>query len=170
MHTPLHEAASSALVTLNSALVPSAFSIETAEGWALGRAGDLPDDLLRLIAIWSVRYLVQAAPDERKACYTMKIALAETYGRSGDVGPMPDPDPDLIGEDTRRILKGRLWRDDGDRLAVMDSVIGQVSRSPDEQIVLEDRPHAKYVARAELFADEAQRVLQRRRLAITSSC
>jgi len=146
----------------NGALVPSAFSIEAAEKWALTRAEDLPDDLFRLIAIWSVRFLVQAAPDERKACYTMKIAQAEVYGRSGGFGPVPDPDPELIGEDTRRILKDRLWRDDGDRLAVTDVVVGQVSRPPDEQVVLDDRAHAKYVARAELFADEAERVLQRR--------
>ena len=149
----------------NPALVPAAFSVEAAEEWALGRAASLPADLFRLIAIWSVRFLVQAAPDERKACYTMKIAQAETYGRSGGFGPVPDPDPELIGEDTRRIMKDRLWKDDGDRVAITDSVVGQISRPPDEHIVLDDRAHAKYVARAELFADEAERIVQRRGVA-----
>ena len=143
-------------------LVPAAFSVEAAEEWALGRAAALPADLFRLIAMWSVRFLLQAVPDERKACYTMKIAQAETYGRSGGFGPVPDPDPALVGEDTRRILKGRLWRDDGDRVAITDSVVGQISRPPDEHVVLDDRAHAKYVARAELFADEAERIVQRR--------
>jgi len=147
----------------NDALIPSAFSIEAAERWALERAANLPDDLFRLIAIWSVRFLVQAAPEERKACYTMKIAQAETYGRSGGFGPVPDPDLDLIGLDTRRILTDRLWRDDGDRVAITDSLVGQVSRPPDEHIVLANRAHDKYVARAEIFAEEAERVLQRRR-------
>lgn len=145
------------------ALTPSAFSVEAAEKWALDRAAPLPLDPFRLLALWSVSFLVQADPSERKTRYTMRIAQAEGYGRSGGLGAsLPEPDPDLVGEDTRRILKDRLWRDEGDRAAIVDLVIGQVSRPADEQIVVDDTLYGKYVARAKIFASEADRVLQRR--------
>lgn len=145
------------------ALTPAAFSVEAAEKWALDRAATLPDDPFRLLALWSVSFLVQADPSERKTRYTMRIAQADGYGRSGGLGPgLPDPDPDLVGQDTRRILKDRRWRDDADHAAIADLVIGQVSRPADEQIVLDDTLRGKYVARAKIFADEAGRVLQRR--------
>ena len=145
------------------ALTPAAFSVEAAEKWALHRAVALAADPFRLLALWSVSFLVQAHPSERKTRYTMRIAQAEGYGRSGGLGPgLPDPDPDLVGLDTRRILKDRRWRDEADRAAIADLVIGQVSRPADEQIVLDDTLRGKYAARAEIFADEATRVLQRR--------
>ena len=92
----------------------------------------------------------------------MKIAQGETYGRSGGLGPIADPDPYLVGEDGRFILREARWKDEGDRLAIVDSVIGAVSRPPDAQIVLDESAQAKYVARAEIFADEADRTLRRR--------
>jgi hypothetical protein len=147
------------------ALTPSAFSLEAAERWALDRAASLSGDAFRLRALWSVSYLVQAEPGERKTRYTMRIAQSEGYGRSGGLGPgLPDPDPDLVGRDTRRILRERLWRDESDRLAITDLILGQVSRPADEQIALDDTFHGKYVARAKIFADEANHVLQRRGL------
>jgi hypothetical protein len=145
------------------ALIPSAFSLEAAERWAVDRAISLPGDAFRLRALWSVSYVVQAQPGERKTRYTMRIAQAEGYGRSGGLGPgLPDPDPDLVGEDTRRILSERLWRSDNDRFAITDLVLGQVSRLADERIVLDDAFHGKYVARAKIFADEVNHLLQRR--------
>jgi hypothetical protein len=145
------------------ALTPAAFTIEAAEQWALDRAAALPVDLFRLVALWSVTFLVQAEASERKTRYTMRIAQSEGYGRSGGHGPgLPDPDPDLVGEDTRRILKERRWRHDADRVAIADLVIGQVSRPADERIVLDDSLHEKYVMRTKIFADEAERVLRRR--------
>ena len=154
---------SRALRQPKDALTPSAFSVQAAEQWALDRAATLPIDAFRLLALWSVSFLVQAAPGERKTRYTMRIAQAEGYGRSGGLGPgLPDPDPDLVGEDTRRILKERLWRDDADRTAIADLVIGQVSRPADERIVLDDTLRGKYIARTKIFADEADRVLRRR--------
>jgi len=145
------------------ALTPAAFTIEAAEQWALDRAAALPVDLFRLVALWSVTFLVQAEASERKMRYTMRIAQSEGYGRSGGHGPgLPDPDPDLVGEDTRRILKERRWRHGADRVAIADLVIGQVSRPADERIVLDDTLHEKYVMRTKIFADEAERVLRRR--------
>ena len=147
----------------NVALTPSAFSVEAAERWALDRAGALPADPFRLRALWSVSYVVQAEPAERKTRYTMRIAQAEGYGRSGGLGPgLPDPDPDLIGEDARRILRERLWRDESEQLAITDLILGQVSRPANEQIVLDDTFRGKYVARTKIFADEANHLLQRR--------
>jgi len=146
-----------------NALTPAAFTIEAAEQWALDRAAALPVDLFRLVALWSVTFLLQAEASERKTRYTMRIAQSEGYGRSGGHGPgLPDPDPDLVGEDTRRILKERRWRHDADRVAIADLVIGQVSRPADERIVLDDTLHEKYVMRTKIFADEAERVLRRR--------
>jgi len=145
------------------ALTPAAFTIEAAEQWALDRAAALPVDLFRLVALWSVTFLVQAEASERKMRYTMRIAQSEGYGRSGGHGPgLPDPDPDLVGEDTRRILKERRWRHDADRAAIADLVIGQVSRPADERIVLDNTLREKYVMRTKIFADEAERVLRRR--------
>lgn len=145
------------------ALTPSAFSIDAAEQWALDRAAPLPVDSFRLRALWSVSFLVQAEPGERKTQYTMRIAQAEAYGRSGGLGPgLPDPDPELLSEDTRRILKERLWRDESDRVAIVDLVLGQVSRPADEQIVLDDTLRAKYSARTTIFVDEVDRVLRGR--------
>ena len=145
------------------ALTPAAFTIEAAEQWALDRAAALPVDLFRLVALWSVTFLLQAEASERKTRYTMRIAQSEGYGRSGGHGPgLPDPDPDLVGEDTRRILKERRWRHDADRVAIADLVIGQVSRPADERIVLDNTLREKYVMRTKIFADEAERVLRRR--------
>jgi len=145
------------------ALTPAAFSVDAAEQWALHRAEALTADPFRLLALWSVSFLVQADPSERKTRYTMRIAQAEGYGRSGGLGPgLPDPDPDLVGQDTRQILKDRRWKDEADRAAIADLVIGQVSRPADEQIVLDETLRGKYTARAEIFADEATRVLQGR--------
>src|SRR5260370_41791645 len=103
------------------ALTPAAFTIEAAEQWALDRAAALPVDLFRLVALWSVTVLLQAEASERKTRYTMRIAQSEGYGRSGGLGPgLPDPNPDLVGEDTRRILKDRWWRHEADRAAIAD--------------------------------------------------
>jgi hypothetical protein len=145
------------------ALQPAAFCVEAAEKWALVRAGQLPEDLFRLTALWYVNFVRQAEPGERKTRYVMKIAQAQNYGLAAGFTPMlPDPEPGLVGEDTRQILKNRLCRDYIERTAVVDLVIGQVSRPADHQITLDDTPHAKYVARAQIFADEAERILQRK--------
>src|SRR5215510_15581152 len=122
-----------------SALIPAAFSVDAAEQWALRRAEALTADPFRLLALWSVSFLVQADPSERKTRYTMRIAQAEGYGRSGGLSPgLPDPDPDLVGQDTRQILRDRRWKDEADRAAITDLVIGQVSRPADDRIVLDD--------------------------------
>jgi uncharacterized UPF0146 family protein len=145
------------------ALIPAAFTIEAAEQWALDRAAALPVDLFRLVALWSVTFLVQAEASERKTRYSMRIAQSEGYGRSGGLGPgLPDPDPDLVGQDARRILKERQWQHGADGAAITDLVVGQVSRPADERIVLDDTLLGKYVMRTKIFADEAERVLQRR--------
>lgn len=146
-------------------LSPSAFSVEAAERWALERAAALPADLFRLAALWCVTFLLQAAPGERKTRYAIKIAQSENCGTC--VGPtpvLPDSDPELVGQDIRHILKNRLCRDYIERTALVDSVIGHVSRPPDHQITLDDRLHAKYVARSQMFAVEAAALLRGKHL------
>jgi len=145
------------------ALTPAAFSVEAAEQWALERALMQSDDSFRLRTLWSLSYVVQADPGERRTRYTMRIAQAEGYGRSGGLdSELPEPDAELIGQDARRILSERLWRNESDRLAIADLIIGQVSRPPDVQIVLDDSYRGKYVARAKIFAEEVQHLLERR--------
>jgi len=145
----------------SAALVPAAFSVDAAEQWALDRAAPLPAESFRLVALWSVTFLVQAEATERKARYTMRIAQSEGYGRSGGLGP-PEPDPDLVGEDARRILGERRCRHDADRTAIVDLVMGQVSRPADAEVLVADTVRRKYLQRTELFADEADWVLHGR--------
>jgi len=145
------------------ALNPSALTVEAAEKWALERASALPADVFRLTALWYVNFVRQPVPGERKTRYTMKVAQSENYGISAGLTPvLPDPDPDLVGQDTRQILKKKLCRDYVERTALVDLVIRSVSRSADQQITLDDAPDAKYAARARIFADEAEALLLRK--------
>ena len=141
---------------------PAAFCVEAAEEWALARAATLPADPFRLRAMWHVNYVVQAAPKERKTLYRMTIAQSATYGRSGGLTPILHGDGlSLVGRDTRSILTERLWRNIHERVAVTDSVVAHVSRPPDREIPLDGGPDSKYVARTEIFAAEAARILRR---------
>lgn len=145
------------------ALIPSAFSVEAAEKWALERAWRFPADQFRLIAHWYINYVLQPTPGERKTRYTMKIAHTQNYGISAGLTPvLPDPGTDLVGEDVRIILKKRQYTNYIDRTALVDSVIGHVSRQANERILIEDSPHAKYMERPEIFASEAKNVLKRK--------
>jgi Putative heavy-metal chelation len=144
------------------ALNPSAFSVQAAEKWALGRSWKLPVDLFRLTDFWYINFVRQPVLGERKTRYTMKVAQSENYGISVGLTPvLPDPDPHLVGKDTRQILKTRLYRDYIDRTAFVDLIMGHVSRPADQQIKLDGAMHAKYVARSQIFADEAEKILQR---------
>jgi hypothetical protein len=146
------------------ALVPSAFCVEAAERWALERAAALPADPFRLTALWYINFVRQPVPGERKTRYTMKIAQSETYGISAGLTPvLPDPDPELVGQDTRAILEHRQCRDHIERTALVDAVMGHVCRPSDQRITLDDTPQAKYAARAQIFADETAALLQRAR-------
>jgi hypothetical protein len=143
------------------ALIPSAFSVEAAEKWALERAAALPAAPFRLTALWAVSFLVQPAPGERKTGYPMRIAQTENYGTAVGLSVLPDPDLELLGQDARHVLSNGLCRGYVERTAVVDSVIGHVSRPADRHLTLDGSSHAKYVARAGLFADEAAALLRR---------
>ena len=145
------------------ALTPAAFAVEAAETWALERSGKLSEDLFRLTALWYVNFVRQPEPAERKTRYVMKVAQAQNYGIAAGFTPtLPDPDSSLVGADTRQILKHRRCRDYIERTALVDLVIGLVSRQADQQRTLDGTPHAKYVTRGQIFAEEAERILQRK--------
>jgi hypothetical protein len=145
------------------ALIPRAFSVDAAEVWALRRARGLRADLFRLRALWSVNFVRQPVPGERKTRYAMKVAQSESYGiAAGPTAVLRDPDPGLVGQDVRRILAERRCRDHVERIALVDLVLGHVSRPADERIPLDAGPDAKYALRARIFADEAQSVLRRK--------
>src|SRR5208283_1795243 len=110
---------------------------------------------------WYINFVRQPALGERKTRYTMKIAQSENFGSAVGLTPaLPAPDPDLVGEDVRHILRARLYRDTIEQIAFVDLIMGHVSRSADKKIVLDGGMRAKYVARSQIFADEAERILR----------
>ena len=153
------------------ALAPHAFSLEAAEEWALERASRLSADRFRLVSLWCVDVTIQHVPGERKTRYRDRIAHSETnYGISAQALPrsehsraLGDTDHALVGEDIREILKDGRFRDDMDRTALIDLVIGHVSSEANDQVILDQTLlRDKYALRSRLFADEAEVVLRRK--------
>lgn len=165
MHRPRRILSKEEVRQPRDALIPSAFSLEAAEKWALQRSGNLPVDLFRIRAFWYINYIVQAAPEERKTRYTIKLALSEGYGRSCGLTPvLPVPDPDFVGKDARQILRDGLCQDYIDRTAFVDLIMGHIPGSANRYIQLDDPLAAKYASRSRTFADEAKGVLRRKGL------
>ena len=145
------------------ALEPHAFTLEAVEQWALERASRLAADRLRLTSLWYLDYIRQDVPEDRKTRYTVRLAQAENYGTAfGPISALRDADHALVGEDSRVILKDRRFRDDIDRTALIDLVIGHVSPPATHQLVVDQILRDKYAARSRLFADEADAVLRRK--------
>jgi len=145
------------------ALEPHAFTLEAVEQWALERASRLAAVRLRLTSLWYLDYIRQDVPEDRKTRYTVRLAQAESYGTAfGPISPLRDADHALVGEDSRVILKDRRFRDDIDRTALIDLVIGHVSPPATHQLVVDQILRDKYAARSRLFADEADAVLRRK--------
>jgi len=156
-------ASSAAFRQPREALKPSAFAIEAAEQWALDRAAQLSADLFRLTSFWFVDFVRQAVPGERKTHYTMRLAQSEDYGIAfGPVAMPPNSDRDLLGEDTREILKDRRYRDDIDRVALVDLVMAHVTPAASRQVTVDKSVRDKQALRSQLFADEAEGVLRRK--------
>jgi Putative heavy-metal chelation len=145
------------------ALEPDAFTLEAVEQWALERASHLAADRLRLTSLWYLDYIRQDVPEDRKTRYTVRLAQAENYGTAfGPISPLRDADHALVGEDSRQILKDRRFRDDIDRTALIDLVVGHVSAPASHQVVVDQVLREKYARRSRLFADEADAVLRRK--------
>src|SRR6516164_11336950 len=109
------------------ALEPNAFALDMAERWALERASLQSADRFRLTSFWYIDYIRQHVPGERKTRYRMRLAQSENYGIAfGPTSALRDTDQALVGEDSREILKARRFRDDIDRTALVDLVIGHV--------------------------------------------
>jgi hypothetical protein len=150
------------------ALIPRAFTLEAAEQWALERTSCLAVDCFRLTSFWDVDYVRQHVPGERKTRYAMTLAQAENYGIAFDLTSVRQcRDPQLVGEDSRQILIDRRFRDDIDRTALIDLVIGHIAAAPSHQVILDQGLLDKYALRARLFADEAALVLRRKGLHAT---
>lgn len=144
------------------ALMPQAFTLESVQQWTLDRASRLPADSFRLTSFWDVEYVRQHVPGERKTRYTMRLAQAENYGVAFDLTPPRQAfDPEVIGEDSRQVLRDRRFRDDIDRTALIDLIHGEIA-PPTDQIILGRTLLDKYALRARLFADEAGHVLRRK--------
>lgn len=145
------------------ALEPHAFTLEAIEQWALEKAARLAADRLRLTSLWYLDYIRQDVPEDRKTRYTVRLAQAENYGTAfGPISPLRDADHALVGEDSRQILKDRRFRDDIDRTALIDLVVGHVSAPASHQVVVDQILREKYARRSRLFADEADAVLRRK--------
>jgi Putative heavy-metal chelation len=153
------------------ALEPHAFTLEAVEQWALEQASRLAADRLRLTSLWYLDYIRQDVPEDRKTRYTVRLAQAENYGTAfGPISPLRDADHALVGEDSRVILKDRRYRDDIDRTALIDLVVGHVSPAATHQLVVDQILRDKYAARSRLFADEADAVLRRKGSAAIKGC
>jgi hypothetical protein len=153
------------------ALDPKAFALEAAEQWALERTSKLSADLFRLTSFWYIDFIIQHVPGERKTRYTARLAQSENYGiafglssalKTDHALALQDADHELVGEDSREILKHRRYRTDMDRTALIDLVIGQVSTQADDQVILNDPRRDKYAIKSRLFADEAEVALRRK--------
>jgi hypothetical protein len=92
----------------------------------------------------------------------MRLAQAENYGVAFDLTPPRQAfNAEVIGEDSRQILRDRRFRDDIDRTALIDLILGEIAASTDEVIVGPTLPD-KYALRARQFAEEAAHVLRRK--------
>jgi hypothetical protein len=119
------------------ALEPHAFALNVAERWALERSWRLPADRFRLTSFWYIDYVRQQVLGERKTRYRMRLAQSENYGIACGATSVPrGTDHALVGEDSRKILKDRRLRDDIDRTALVDLLIGHVSAAADRQVIL----------------------------------
>ena len=144
-------------------LKPQAVTLEVAEQWALKRAASLAADRFRLTSFWCIDYFRQQVSEERKTRYTLRLAQSENYGIAcGPISGLGENDHALIGEDSREILKDRRLRNDIDRTALIDLVMGQVSPAAGQQVVLDQTLRDKYARRSRLFADEADIILRRK--------
>ena len=145
------------------ALHPPAFSVEAAEKWALERAAKLSEELFRLTSLWSISFVRQPAQEERKTVYVMRLAQSQNYGLSTALSHrIGNPSADIVGLDTRVILKKKLYSSNLDRTALVDLVMGHVSRSPDRRIDLKGTLSEKYEARSRIFASETKELLKRK--------
>jgi hypothetical protein len=143
-------------------LVPHAFTLDALQHWTLDTTSHLAADRFRLTAFWDVDYVRQQVPGERRARYTMRLAQAESYGIALDhSSPRQACDSNLIGEDSRHILNDRRFRDNIDRIALIDLIVGEVATRCRE-VTFNQTMRDKYASRAHLFADEAAFVLRRR--------
>jgi Putative heavy-metal chelation len=149
----------------HEALKPHAFALETAEQWALEKTSHLPAELFRLTSFWHIDYFRQQVPEERKTRYTLRLAQSENYGIAfGPISALRDTDHALVGDDSRDILKYRRFRDDIDRTALIDLIMGYVPAAATRQITLDQTLAEKYALRSRLFADEAEMILRRKGL------
>ena len=92
------------------------------------------------------------------------MARSENYGLAFRLAPaLPDLNPDFVGKDVRQILKDRLCRDPFDRTALVDVVMGHLSQPANKRVTLDERPvRDKYFERARIFAEEAEKIIQRK--------
>jgi hypothetical protein len=150
------------------ALKPHAFTLEALEQWALEKTSQLSADRFRLTSFWYLDYIRQDVPGERKTRYTLRLAQAENYGTAfGSVSPLRDTDHALVGDDSRAILQDRRFRDDIDRAALIDLVIGHIPAAATHQVIVDQILRDKYALRSRLFADEADILLRRKGLGAT---
>jgi hypothetical protein len=154
------------------ALEPGAFAVEAVERWALEKAWHLSADRFRLTSLWYIDFIIQHAPGERKTRYAARLAQSENYGIAfsltsalrdiDEALALRESDHGLVGEDSRQILKDRRYRNDMDRTALIDLVMGHVSAVADDHAVLDQTRPEKYVLKSRLFSDEAEVVLKRK--------
>jgi len=170
----LHVASSTTFRQPRHALQPYAFALEAVEQWVLGKASGLPAEPFRLTSFWYIDFMIQHLPVDRTTRYAARLAQSENYGvafalssaaeRDEHDLALREADLALVGEDSRQILKDRLYRTDTDRTALIDLVAGHLSAVADDQVIVDQKRREKYALKSYVFADEAEVVLRRKGL------
>jgi Putative heavy-metal chelation len=154
------------------ALQPHAYALDAAEQWVLGKASGLPAELFRLTSFWYIDFMIQHLPTDRKTRYAARLAQSENYGVAFALTPagqqddhdlaLREADLALVGEDSRRILEERLYRNDNDRTALIDLVAGHLGIVADDRVIADRKRREKYAIKSRVFADETEIVLKRK--------
>ena len=102
-------------------------------------------------------------PGSEKPTTRCELAQSENYGIAfGSVAAPSSSDRDLLGQDVRQILRDGRCRDNVERVALLDLVMAQVAPAASRQVLIDKSVRDKQAFRSQLFAQEAERILQRK--------
>ena len=102
--------------------------------------------------------------DSRSPTITELRSVSPPGSKTPSTLALRDADHALVGEDSRDILKDRRYRNDMDRTALIDLVIGQLPAAANDHVILDQPRRDKYALKSRLFADEVDIVLRRKGL------
>lgn len=128
--------------------------LETLRELCVRRSRGMDDDLFRLRGLWALNYFYQPGRAERELSYGM--VLAQTVGQGCSYADFESVkiDKTLMGQDARHALH----TDMSTSIAVLDSAYAAFDVVPSQRLVFEGWSEEKAYARANIVADEVERV------------